>query len=105
MKDIRRLTLEEKVGQLFFIGFQGSAPDTDASALIARINPGCFTFVQRNIESFDQFHVLTTRLSEINGIPTLLAIDHEGGGVDRMKHLFGSIPSMGELASIGTAQL
>ena len=105
MKDIRRFTLEEKVGQLFFLGFQGPAPDAEASALIDRIRPGGFTFFQRNIEGFDQFHALTDTLREPNGIPAFLAIDHEGGRVDRLKHIFGAIPSMGELASLGTAYL
>jgi beta-N-acetylhexosaminidase len=105
MKDIRRFTLEEKVGQLFLLGFQGPAPDAEASALIERIRPGGFTFFQRNIEGFDQFHALTDSLREPNGIPALLAIDHEGGRVDRLKHIFGSIPSISELASLGTAYL
>ena len=105
MKDIRRFTLEEKVGQLFFLGFQGPAPDAEASALIQRIRPGGFTFFQRNIEGFDQFHTLTDTLREPNGIPAFLAIDHEGGRVDRLKHIFGAIPSAAELASLGTAYL
>ena len=45
MKDARRQTLEEKVGQLFFLGFQGTAPDTDTQALIDRIRPGGFVFL------------------------------------------------------------
>src|SRR5262245_51750138 len=105
MKDIRRFTLEEKVGQLFLLGFQGPMPDAEASALIDRIRPGGFTFFQRNIESFDQFHALTDTLRELHGIPAFLAIDHEGGRVDRLKHIFGPIPAMGELASLGTAYL
>jgi beta-N-acetylhexosaminidase len=97
--------LEEKVGQLFFLGFQGFAPDMDTLALIERIRPGGFLFFQRNIEGFDQIYELTSRLREINGIPSLLAVDHEGGRVDRLKHIFGPIPSMGELAAMGTAPL
>ncbi len=105
MKEHSRLTLEEKVGQLFFLGFQGFAPDTESQARIDRIRPGGFLFFQRNIESFDQFYSLTSRLREFNGMPAFLAIDHEGGRVDRLKHIFGAIPPMAELAAQGTSQL
>ena len=105
MKQIRRLTLEEMVGQLFFLGFQGPTPDAETWALIEQIRPGGFVFFQRNIENFDQFCSLTTRLREPNGLPAFLAIDHEGGHVDRLKQMFNPIPPMGELAEIGTAHL
>jgi beta-N-acetylhexosaminidase len=103
MKDISRLTLEEKVGQLFFLGFQGSAPDSETQALLDGIRPGGFLFFQRNIESINQFFGLTTRLREINGLPLFLALEHEGGRVDRLKQVFSPLPSMTELASLGTA--
>jgi len=105
MKDIRRLTLEEKVGQLFFLGFQGLAPDTETLSLIERIRPGGFLFLQRNIDSLDQVYSLTRHFQEFKGMPNLLAIDHEGGRVDRLKHIFAPIPSVGELAELGTAPL
>jgi beta-N-acetylhexosaminidase len=105
MKDVRRLTLEEKVGQLFFLGFQGYAPDAETLAVIDRIRPGGLLFLQRNVESFDQIHALTDRFRDIDGTPTFLAIDHEGGRVDRLKHIFSPIPSMRELAQLGTAPL
>jgi beta-N-acetylhexosaminidase len=105
MKDIGRLTLEEKVGQLFFLGFQGPAPDVDAQSLIDRIRPGGFIFFQRNIVTFDQFYALTSRLREIHGLPVFLAIEHEGGRVDRLKQVFSPLHSMAELAMLGTAYL
>ncbi len=105
MRDIRRLTLEEKVGQLFFLGFQGFEPDLETLARLDRIRPGGFVFFQRNIDNYEQFYALTSRLREPNGIPALLAIDHEGGRVDRLKQVFGPIPSLSELASAGTAHL
>jgi beta-N-acetylhexosaminidase len=38
-------------------------------------------------------------------IPAFIAIDHEGGRVDRLKQIFGPMPSLPELAASGTAQL
>src|SRR5262245_8201086 len=99
------LTLEQKIGQLFVVGFQGRSPDADTRALLDVIRPGGFIFFTRNIESFDQIYDLTSTLRDMCAIPPLLAIDHEGGRIDRLKHVFTIMPSMAELAAAGTAQL
>ena len=99
------LTLEQKIGQLFVVGFQGTEPDSETRALLELIRPGGFLLYQRNIESFDQIYDLTSRLREMSAIHPLLAIDHEGGRVDRMKHIFSIMPSLAELAAAGTASL
>src|SRR5581483_10994283 len=44
-------------------------------------------------------------LREPYGLPAFLAIDHEGGRVDRLKQFFNAIPSMRELSAISTAQV
>jgi beta-N-acetylhexosaminidase len=99
------LTLEQKIGQLFVVGFQGREPDAEARALLDTVQPGGFLLFQRNIESFDQIYDLNSRLRDLSAIQPLLAIDHEGGRVDRLKHVFTMMPSMAELASVGTAPL
>ena len=104
MKDLL-LTLEQKVGQLFILGFQGYEPDADTRSLFDCIRPGGFLLYHRNIESFDQIYELTSRLREISTIAPFTAIDHEGGRVDRLKHIFMTMPSVAELASRGMATL
>src|SRR5262245_24776048 len=99
------LTLEQKIGQLFVLGFQGPEPDAETRALLDTIQPGGFLLYQRNIESFDQVYSLNCELREMSAIPPLVAIDHEGGRVDRLKHIFTMMPSMAELAGTGLAQV
>ena len=99
------LTLEQKVGQLFVLGFQGRAPDAETRELLSLVQPGGFILYQRNIESFDQVYDLTTGLREISAIAPIVCIDHEGGRVDRLKHIFTSMPAMSELANAGLSQL
>src|SRR5436190_4458565 len=99
------LTLEHKIGQLFVLGFQGHEPDNETRALLEMVQPGGFLLHQRNIESFDQIYDLTSRLRELSSLPAWLAIDHEGGRVDRLKQIFALMPSMAELAGAGMAQL
>src|SRR5881296_4135818 len=103
MKD--HFTLEQKVGQLFVLGFQGYELDRETRFLLDVIRPGGFLVFQRNIESFDQIYALTNQLRDISSTPALVAIDHEGGRVDRLKQIFAPIPSMPELAATGLAQL
>ncbi|MBI4475120.1 MAG: glycoside hydrolase family 3 protein [Acidobacteria bacterium] len=105
MKDAGRLTLEEKVGQLFFLGFQGRTPEYETRAILDVIRPGGFVLLQRNIEGFDQIYDLNKHLRAFFPIEPFLAIDHEGGRVDRLKHLFAPMPSLAELARAGTAQV
>jgi beta-N-acetylhexosaminidase len=105
MKDTNHLTLEQKVGQLFVLGFQGYELDRDTRTLLDVIRPGGFLLFQRNIESFDQIYGLTSELRNISATPAILAIDHEGGRVDRLKHIFAPIPSMPELVGAGMAEL
>ena len=99
------LTLEQKIGQLLVVGFQGRVPDADTRGLLRAIQPGGFLLYQRNIESFDQIYDLTTGLRETSAITPFVAIDHEGGRVDRLKHIFAGMPSMAELAGMGLSQL
>jgi len=99
------LTFEQKIGQLFILGFAGREPDSDSYALLDRIQPAGFLLHQRNIETFDQIYELTSRLREMSKISPLIAIDHEGGRVDRLKHVFAVMPSMADLAGAGMAQI
>ena len=103
MRDLHRLTIEEKVGQLFFLGFQGHSPDRDSQALMDEVRPGGLILLQRNIDSFDQAYELTARLQDRFDIPLLIGIDQEGGVVDRLKQIFGPLPSIPELASGGSS--
>jgi len=105
MKDVSRFTLEEKVGQLFFLGFHGPEPDRETRELLDAIRPGGIVLSQRNIESFEQTTRLTTSFVEGREVPALVAVHQEGGAADRLKHLFAPLPALSEAAGGGTLQL
>ena len=99
------LTLDQKVGQLFVLGFPGREPYDETCALLDVIQPAGFLLYQRNIENFDQIYSLTNRLREMSALPPLIGIDHEGGRVDRLKHIFTTMPSLKDLSQASIAQL
>jgi beta-N-acetylhexosaminidase len=105
MKDLSRLSLEEKVGQLFFLGFHGLEPDRDTRELLDIIRPGGIVLSRRNIETFDQTARLTSRFVTGRDIAALVAIHQEGGAADRLRQLFAPIPSMSDAANRGMAHL
>jgi beta-N-acetylhexosaminidase len=105
MKDLSRLALEEKVGQLFFLGFHGTEPDRETRELLDVIKPGGIVLSRRNIETFDQTTKLTSRFTESRDIPALVAINQEGGAADGLRQLFAPIPSMSDAVNGGMAQM
>jgi beta-N-acetylhexosaminidase len=105
MKDVSRLALEEKVGQLFFLGFHGHEPDRETRELLDIIRPGGMVLSRRNIETFDQVSRLTSRFVEGWDTPALVGISQEGGTADRLRHLFAPIPSMSAAAQAGMPEL
>jgi beta-N-acetylhexosaminidase len=105
MKDVSRLGLEEKIGQLFFLGFHGLEPDRDTRELLDIIRPGGIVLSRRNIETFDQTSRLAARFVEGTDIPALVGISQEGGTADRFRHIFGPIPSLSSASRAGMPQL
>jgi beta-N-acetylhexosaminidase len=105
MKILSRFTLEEKVGQLFFLGFRGSMPDLETQGLLDVIRPGGLVLSQRNIDTFDQINELTGNWTDRREIPALVGISQEGGPADRLKQLFQPLPSMSEVAAGGVTQI
>ena len=103
MKDSARLTLEECVGQLFFVGFQGRTPDPETERILGKIRPGGIVCFQRNIENLDQIYESNLRFQRQSQLPLLLAINQEGGPVDSLKHAIVPMPSIADLTDLGTA--
>ena len=103
MKALSRLTLEERVGQLFMVGFQGLALDAESVRVLEKIRPGGFIYSRRNIESLEQIYALNLQIQSQANLPVLLAIDQEGGAVDHLKHVVAPIPSLANLADRGNS--
>ena len=97
-------SLSVKIGQMLMIGFRGfsvaEAPQIAADICVRHIG-GVVLFdydvpshtPSRNISSPEQLACLTQELQKITTIPLLIAIDQEGGKVNRLKPTRGFPPS------------
>lgn len=97
--------LEHKIGQMLMAGFRGVELDAD-NPILADIRDrhlgGVVVFDYdvaakspiRNIQSPEQLKHLTASLQEYARIPLFIAIDQEGGRVNRLKEQFGFPPSV-----------
>ncbi len=94
-------TLREKIGQLLLVGFRGCTP-AECELVIRDIREQHIGSVilfdqemanlsrgRRNIESPAQVRLLVAHLQSQAAIPLLVAIDQEGGRVNRLKPTYG----------------
>lgn len=95
-----KISLEEKIGQMLIVGFRGSELK-EAPTLIKQMKSGLVGGVilydidilsnnsPRNVISPDQVLKLCVDLQKANKIPLLIAIDQEGGLVNRLPSNLG----------------
>lgn len=90
------------VGKLVMIGFEGSESTPELRSFIKDEGIGGIILFRRNIVSQAQTKRLVERLKdEVDG-ELLVAIDQEGGRVQRLPDSFGIFPSMAEVAKMAT---
>lgn len=101
---ISEMSLEEKVGQLFQIGFTSITITPEIKEMINKYHVGGIIYFSRNIESPKQVATLSRDLQETAKIPLLISTDQEGGIVTRFSgatHFPGNMT----LGATGDAEL
>lgn len=86
-------------GQLLFVGFAGTELPRDLAALLGQGRVGGVVLFSRNIESPEQLRELVDALHEAAPaeLPPLVAIDQEGGRVQRLREPWTEWPPMRRL--------
>jgi len=87
------LSLEQQIGQFFFIGLPGTELDAEARALIQEVQPGGVIIFGRNVATPQQLRELLDGVRELLPVAPLLGVDQEGGLVDRLRKIFTPMPS------------
>jgi beta-N-acetylhexosaminidase len=97
------MQIEHKIGQLLIVSLPTTQIDQATRKLLEEIQPGGVLLEKNNIETAEQVLELTTQIRSIIKVPPLIAIDQEGGRVDRLKEIFAPLPSADLLRSSGDA--
>lgn len=104
MKVLAQMTLEEKIGQLFVCGFQGTEPTEAIKDMIQTYKVGGVIYFSRNVESPKQVHEMSLRLKaiskEINDTPLFVGMDQEGGMVARLTEGITLVPGNMALGAV-----
>jgi beta-N-acetylhexosaminidase len=97
---IRRMTTEQKLGQMMIVQFTGPYYSPAIAAMINRYLVGAVILYASNdnIRDREQLRLLIAQMQNDSAVPLLVATDQEGGTVDRLQSIDGMRPSA---ASIG----
>jgi beta-N-acetylhexosaminidase len=87
------LSLEQQVGQLFYIGLPGPELDGNTRELIQEVQPGGVIVFGRNVVTPEQLRGLLDGVRELLPVRPLVGVDQEGGLVDRLRRIFTPMPS------------
>ena len=102
--DINDLTLKEKIGQMIMIGMDTNYITDRIKVMINDFKIGGIILYRKNFNTYQDMLNLITDLKELNKsnkIPLFIAIDQEGGRVNRMPPEIKNLPSANMLASNG----
>ncbi len=100
---IRNKSLEELVGQLFMVGFEGTKFNTDLSYFLKKLHIGGMIYFKRNVQDPFQLAELSRALQEkameASSIPLFISVDQEGGSVARLGPPFTQFEPQSVMAS------
>jgi beta-N-acetylhexosaminidase len=101
---VSRLSLDDKLGQMMIVQFQGTDLNPDLVTMVASQGAGGVLFFGANIQSADQLRSLTRNLQQLAAIPLFMAVDQEGGRVNRFEPIVGPLPSAASLQTPADAR-
>jgi beta-N-acetylhexosaminidase len=104
LEKILSLPLEQKIGQLFFIGLASAEVDGAARELLEEISPGGVCLFARNVREVEQTRKLLDDVRENSKVEPFLSLDQEGGLVDRLRRVVEPMPAANLLKNIEQAE-
>lgn len=98
---VKKMTPEEKVGQMMIVGLEGTEVDPDTQLLLQQCHVGGIIFFSPNMANRSQVSYLIRALqSQASGLglPLFICLDQEGGQVARMRGQMYTAPAPADLA-------
>ncbi|WP_195987227.1 beta-N-acetylhexosaminidase [Clostridium sp. D53t1_180928_C8] len=105
---IDNMTLQEKIGQLLIVGFDGITLDDNIRNLIKNKCIGGVIFFGDNVNSLMEVINLINEFKDINKenkVPLFISVDEEGGVVSRVPQEFKKLPSAPYVASFNSKEI
>jgi beta-N-acetylhexosaminidase len=98
---VQNMTLDQKLGQMMIVQFVGPTYGLDISTMISQYDIGAALLYTNNNNIVDktQLKGLISQMQSNSTIPLAVAIDQEGGTVDRLINLDGPRPSASEIGA------
>jgi len=95
------LSLEQQIGQFFYIGLPGTELDPETKSLLSEVQPGGIIIFGRNVAAPEQLRSLLDGTRELLPSPPLIGVDQEGGLVDRLRRIFTPMPAARKIRQHG----
>ena len=106
--DVKQLNLQEKIGQMMMVGIDGNSITERTKKLILDYKIGGVILYRKNFNTYQEMIKLIEDLKKLNKqnrIPLLIAIDQEGGRVNRMPKEILNLPAAYKIAKKGGMDL
>jgi beta-N-acetylhexosaminidase len=99
---LSRMSLDEKLGQLFVVELVGASYTPDNAAMVEQLHAGGVLLYNREMPNFQAAHDLVAAAQANASLPLFVVVDEEGGWVDRMSDIYGFRPSAEMIAATGS---
>lgn len=101
---IEELSIQEKIGQMLMIGMDTNYITERIERMITQYKIGGIILYRKNFNTYQEMLALIRQLKELNQqnkIPLWIAIDQEGGRVNRMPKEILNLPAANKIATKG----
>lgn len=100
---VQKMSLDQKLGQMMIVQFVGPSYSLELSTMVKQYNVGSVLIfaANQNILSKSQLKGLISQMQADSPIPLAVAIDQEGGYVDRLAALDGPRPAESDIGATG----
>jgi beta-N-acetylhexosaminidase len=101
---LSRMTLDQKLGQLFMVQYWGYSYSADLETMIHNQYAGGVIMYGAQMNTFHQTKNDITRMQTKAWMPLLVSADEEGGFVERIMNIYGNRPGALETYQTGNIQ-
>ena len=99
--EVKELSIQEKIGQMIMIGMDTNYITDRVKIMITKYKIGGIILYRKNFNTYDKMLELIQQLKELNKnnkLPLFIAIDQEGGRVNRMPPEIQNLPAANKIA-------